>query len=278
VGPHEGGLTAGAFASTARPFDVLAARYDDVVESNPIHRHMRARSLAWLDAAFRPGMRVLEIGCGTGTEAVHLARRGVRVLATDASSAMVDLAVARVKDTGLADLVEVRTCPAGELADSLKGTTFDGAYASFGALNCEPDLAAAVTGISRCVHAGADFLLSVVSRPSVTEIAVAAARFRMRKAFRRLADAVPIDLYGSGSVRVRAYGEGDVRRALRPSFDIVRIEGWLVALPPPYVGRAWDRVLPLHRPLASLDARLGAVWPFRGWGDHLHVWARRAEG
>ena len=43
------------------------------------------RQAVWrrLDDVFRPGDRVLELDCGTGEDAVHLARRGVRVLATD---------------------------------------------------------------------------------------------------------------------------------------------------------------------------------------------------
>ena len=43
----------------------------------------------------KAGERVLELNCGTGEDAVHLARRGVRVLATDNSPRM--LAAARSK-------------------------------------------------------------------------------------------------------------------------------------------------------------------------------------
>ena len=41
-----------------------------------------------------PGKTVLEIGCGTGTNAIELTRRGYRVIAVD----LVDLAVRRAKD------------------------------------------------------------------------------------------------------------------------------------------------------------------------------------
>src|SRR2546428_8235435 len=46
-----------------------------------------------LDAGLLPGKTVLEIGCGTGTNAIALARRGYRVTAVD----FVDLAVRRAR-------------------------------------------------------------------------------------------------------------------------------------------------------------------------------------
>ncbi len=47
-----------------------------------------------LDAGLLPGKAVLEIGCGTGTNAIALARRGYRVTAVD----FVDLAVRRARE------------------------------------------------------------------------------------------------------------------------------------------------------------------------------------
>src|SRR5437867_13315790 len=47
-----------------------------------------------LDAGLLPGKTVLEIGCGTGTNAIEFARRGYRVTAVD----LVDLAVQRARD------------------------------------------------------------------------------------------------------------------------------------------------------------------------------------
>ena len=53
---------------------------------------MRGATQRRLEARFSAGHRVLELNCGTGEDAVFLARRGVRVLATDLSGAMVEAA------------------------------------------------------------------------------------------------------------------------------------------------------------------------------------------
>lgn len=58
-----------------------------------------------------PGMRVLDIGCGWGGLAIHLAHHhDVHVLGITLSEEQHDLARKRVADAGLADRVEIRLC------------------------------------------------------------------------------------------------------------------------------------------------------------------------
>lgn len=257
-------------------FDALAPKYDELVEANPLHSLMRRSSVAWLDEAFAPGMRVLEIGCGLGTEAIHLAKRRVIVVATDASGAMVKGAASRAKAAGLGDMIQVRQVPASQLSDSLHGELFDGAYASFGALNCEDDLDGTVAGIAGLLRPGVPFLTSVVNRPCVWEIGAGLLTLRPGKGFRRLReDGMSVDLYGTSKVWSRAYSESEIRRAVKPWFDVERVEGWLVALPPPYLSEQWRRLQFLHRPLQRADRILAGSRLFRGLGDHLHLWVRR---
>ncbi len=57
----------------------------------------------------RPGARLLDVGCGWGSLAIHAARHhGARVVGVTISDAQVDLARRRVADAGLADRVEIR--------------------------------------------------------------------------------------------------------------------------------------------------------------------------
>jgi len=60
-------------------------------------------------AGIGPGQHVLEIGCGWGAFAIHVARtRGCRVTALTISDAQREVAVARVREAGLEHLVEIR--------------------------------------------------------------------------------------------------------------------------------------------------------------------------
>jgi cyclopropane-fatty-acyl-phospholipid synthase len=57
----------------------------------------------------KPGMRLLDVGCGWGTLAIHAAREhGVSVLGLTVSQEQADLARKRVAEAGLAGQVEIR--------------------------------------------------------------------------------------------------------------------------------------------------------------------------
>jgi cyclopropane-fatty-acyl-phospholipid synthase len=72
--------------------------------------------------ALQPGERVLDVGCGWGSFAMHAASRyGVRVLGVTLSEQQVLLGRQRVREAGLSDLVELRVADYRELA----GESFD---------------------------------------------------------------------------------------------------------------------------------------------------------
>ena len=117
----ENAESAGALAS---PFEALASSYDDTFTRTCIGTRMRRAVWRRLDAAFRSGDRVLELGCGTGEDAVHLAGRGVVVLATDPADGMVVEARAKAGRAGLEDRVTARTLDAGRLDETDLGRAF----------------------------------------------------------------------------------------------------------------------------------------------------------
>jgi ubiquinone/menaquinone biosynthesis C-methylase UbiE len=62
-----------------------------------------------------PKSRVLEIGCGSGQIAVHLAKRGAAVTAVDVSSRAVEVTRKNAEHNGVADRVSVRKMDALEV-------------------------------------------------------------------------------------------------------------------------------------------------------------------
>jgi len=73
-----------------------------------IHQYRKSLVLAWVEELGLPGgATALEVGCGAGLTAVELADRGLRVEATDAVEAMVDLARRQAERAGLSHAVRV---------------------------------------------------------------------------------------------------------------------------------------------------------------------------
>jgi cyclopropane-fatty-acyl-phospholipid synthase len=65
-----------------------------------------------------PGVRVLDVGCGWGTFALHAARTyGARVVGVTLSEAQAEFARTRMVDEGVADLVEIRVQDYREVSD-----------------------------------------------------------------------------------------------------------------------------------------------------------------
>src|SRR2546427_10489143 len=77
---------------SSRAYDRYASRYDAVLIENKINAYMRSQMIDEERRTFSPGDNLLEIGCGTGDEALELAKRGCRVIAVDPSEGMLNRA------------------------------------------------------------------------------------------------------------------------------------------------------------------------------------------
>ena len=73
-------------------WDVTAENYDHIFPETVIGKMQRDAVWRDLDKAFQPGQRILELNCGTGIDAAHLAKRGVQIVACDLSAKMLDIA------------------------------------------------------------------------------------------------------------------------------------------------------------------------------------------
>ncbi len=103
-------------------------RYDAGMRALTLGRVDRLHELLAAAAAPKPGMRVLEIGCGTGAVTERLVARGARVTALDQSPDMLELARSRVvaSPPGAVEWLE-RT--ASEI-DALPAAAYDAVVAS----------------------------------------------------------------------------------------------------------------------------------------------------
>jgi ubiquinone/menaquinone biosynthesis C-methylase UbiE len=136
------------------PFHQIAPRYAELWSETSRGRAQREQVWREIDRLFKAGDRVLDLGCGTGDDAVHLMSRGVSALGIDSAPGMVEIARTRgVAAKRMA--IEVL----GSLED-----VFDGAISNFGALNCVADLDKLSEELARLVRPQGKLALCVMSR------------------------------------------------------------------------------------------------------------------
>jgi ubiquinone/menaquinone biosynthesis C-methylase UbiE len=102
-------------------------RYDAGMRWLTLGRVTRLHDAVAAAAIARPGVRVLEIGCGTGAITARLVERGGRVTALDQNPEMLEQARARLADAP-ADAVTWLERTASEI-DALPESAFDAAVA-----------------------------------------------------------------------------------------------------------------------------------------------------
>lgn len=69
--------------SVREAFDRHAEVYDERFSRVALAQEIRADVWRIADAVFSPGARLLDLGCGTGEDAIHFAQNGCRVTAID---------------------------------------------------------------------------------------------------------------------------------------------------------------------------------------------------
>lgn len=99
-------------------------------------------SRAWeaiAERVARPGVRVLDIGCGTGGAALACARRGADVVGIDASAGMLAVARRKAREQGLEKQIEWREISAAELGDHFPPRSFDAAVSCLAFSEMSPE-------------------------------------------------------------------------------------------------------------------------------------------
>lgn len=262
---------------TQRAFDSVAPTYDGPRGNNALIQRMRDITWRRMAREFAPGAHVLDLGCGTGHDAIHLAQSGYCVTATDWSPAMCARTHERVAESGVADRVRVLNLGAQDLRPLVaENAQFDGAYSNFGPLNCVPDLAESAAQCAQLIKPGGTMIFTVIGRVCPWELAhyiVVKRNFkRARVRFKR--EITPVNL-NKNTVWTRYYTPMAFYQPYAQHFDLAGYHALSLFVPPPYLTTLHDRAKPVFDALAWLDDRTGG-WPgLRDMGDHFLMVLRR---
>jgi SAM-dependent methyltransferase len=262
-------------SSAALAFDAIAPEFDARFGAwKSVATQRRAVRAAFLRGLPSQG-RILELGGGTGEDAVFLAERGFEMFLTDSSPKMVTIAHTKLKRFGgCAEEVPLEDLETFARRRCLgRADLFDGAISNFAPLNCVSDLSPVARGLAGLLKPGAAAMLVVFGTGCPGEIVTELLRCRPVHAFRRIKRGEVSARLAGRSFSVAYHRARELKRAFAPWFALEKRLGIGIAVPPsaaePWISRherllrameAVDRVV--SRPLASL-------------GDHVLYQFRR---
>jgi SAM-dependent methyltransferase len=206
---------------------------------------------------------VLDVGCGTGSDAVFLARHGVQVTGIDVSPAMIAQAESKIAHHGLTDRVRLVILDIGELA-SLPAEEYDGVISSYAALNTLPTLTQFAADAARLMQPDGRMILHLLNGSSLWE-------WGGLIAHRKWAEARSL---GTRRERIFEVGGHPVPHYLTPAgeayassfsphFRLCRGYGLGITRPLYPIARVPETVFSA---LGRLDELVGPYYPFLNWG------------
>jgi SAM-dependent methyltransferase len=257
-------------------FDNVADEYDRHIRGNRMNMLLRDRSLARLRSVFAGAPNLIEIGCGSGMETLPLLEEGHEMTCVDISQRMLEVVGKKARAAGVAERlrrVRARASELPGLLPQLGAGSFDGAYSTYGALNCEERVDRLPAALHELLRERGAFVAGVYNRWCLFELVGYGLTGRWGRAVGRRDRPIRVGT-SRFCVDVYAYSPAEFAGLFRPWFDATDLEGVPVVLPPSDLVAYAEKLSRNFDRLAAVDRALGRRWPLRSLGDHF-LWTFR---
>lgn len=264
--------------TASEAFNQIAGAYDANFTDSAIGRAQRKSVWKEIDRAFTPGQHVLEINCGTGVDALHLAGRGVHVTACDSAPRMIAVARQRARLTSVSATVDFRVLANERIGTLRNEGPFDGILSNFSGLNCIPDLSFLAYALGRLVKERSKMVLCLFGRICLWETFWYLSQGNVPKSLRRFSHSGrPAVLSDRSEVTVWYHSLRYLKKVFSPYFRLTRWRGVGVAVPPSYLEFLAAKYRGLFRFAAEIDPWFGGCPGLRAMADHMLLTFERTD-
>jgi len=265
------------YRSIQNAFDSASEEYDYTISHNYINSWIRKRSINELHRIADTSDVLLEIGCGTGSEAIQISRHVRGIIATDISEKMLDLLEKKTKAKQLDHKIIATKARASEIS-TVKELLPEGsvrvAYSFNGALNCEPDIHKVPSELSKVVREYGYFLCSIRNTLCLPEALSHSLVFQFDKTATRKDQPTMVSV-GGMDIPSFYYSPSRFANLFRPQFQVRKMIGLPAFLPPAYLSDYYLRTGKARLIPEKLELILGDRFPFNRLGDQtLFVFQR----
>jgi len=256
-------------------FDEVAEIYDTTFTSSKIGKLLRNVIWQYLDQVLSgdTSLKILELNCGTGEDAIYLASKGHHVMATDISEQMVNVAKEKVKESGFEDKIEVRQCDAREVDDCQFQSGFDLIFSNFGGLNClsREELGKLSCDLYHLLKPSGRFIVVIMPKFCVWESLYFTFKGKKSEIFRRNTDQSLQVKVGNSFVETWYYSPNDITHILENYFEKLATKPVGISLPPSYMEPFFENKKDLLKIFNGGENLLNKVSLLSACSDHFLI-------
>jgi SAM-dependent methyltransferase len=269
------------YAGVADAFDSASEEYDFTISHNYINTWIRKRSMRELLNLIGPEDTLVEVGCGTGAEALEIARYASKIIATDISGKMLEILARKVHAKRLDGKIvplRLRASEISKVSEFFDGRKVRVAYSFNGALNLELELEKFVEGLSSILSPAGYFVCSIRNSFCFGEAISHAAVLQFDKATPRKKQPVMVSV-GGMDIPAFYYSPSAFANIFSSRFELKKLVGLPAFLPPAYLSDYYVKVKDVASVLERMELALGARFPFNRMGDQsLFVFQNKSDG
>jgi hypothetical protein len=188
---------------------------------------------------------------------------------------MQEVLSAKVKQMDLNDRVTQEVCSFTSLENLQQPGPYDLIFSNFAGLNCTNELNGVLDSFPFLVKPGGYVTLVILPAFSLWEFLMLF-KGKFRTAFRRFSGKKGARAQIDGeNFRCWYYNPSVIKQRLKPSFDVVDLEGVCTIVPPSYIEHFAEKHPRLYRFLVKKENRWKKTWPWRSIGDYYIITLKR---
>jgi ubiquinone/menaquinone biosynthesis C-methylase UbiE len=251
-------------------YDNIAQNYDEQLRNCLLEGIIRKNFHNKLIFYFKQGDRVLELGCGTGTDAIYLAKHGVFLTSTDISGKMIEAANEKIKKENINSNIEILVLDAQKFTSQMN-KSYKGIFSNFDALNYI-DIRLFSKDLANFMQDGTFLLFTILNKRCFWEFLYYLIKLKPIIAFNNL-----IKRNRNYAVEMTLYSPSEIKKIFSKYFIIKKITGFGFLIPPDGFRGLQHKFHWIFTKIEKLDIFLASIFPLRNFCDHYIIEMERNE-